>query len=110
MHYLASAWSAVTAVTVKNCFTKCFGVRGGDAAEAGEVCDFTDCDELNSAMETVGTNRITYNDYTSVDDAVVTAAVCPSTTSWQSVPVRAPVTTKWRRSSHQSWSQPRHRP
>lgn len=75
MHYLASAWSAVTAVTVKNCFTKCFGVRGGDAAEAGEVCAFTDCDELNSAMETVGANGIAYSDYASVDDAVVTAAV-----------------------------------
>ncbi|KAH9359935.1 hypothetical protein HPB48_007058 [Haemaphysalis longicornis] len=75
MHYLASAWSAVTAVTVKNCFTKCFKVRGGDAAEAGEVCAFTDCDELHSAMGTVGANGIAYSDYASVDDAVVTAAV-----------------------------------
>ncbi|KAH7969439.1 hypothetical protein HPB52_018192 [Rhipicephalus sanguineus] len=52
MHYLASAWSAVTAATVEHCFNKCFGVRADDTTEAVGDGAFADCDELNTAMET----------------------------------------------------------
>lgn len=75
MHYLASAWSAVTAATVEHCFNKCFGVRADDTTEAVGDGAFADCDELNTAMETVGASGIAYSDYASVDDAVVTSAM-----------------------------------
>ncbi|KAH8021187.1 hypothetical protein HPB51_012582 [Rhipicephalus microplus] len=71
MHYLASAWSAATAATVEHCFNKCFGVRTDDTTEDVGDGAFADCDELNTAMETVGASGIAYSDYASVDDAVV---------------------------------------
>ncbi|KAH8009840.1 hypothetical protein HPB51_020188 [Rhipicephalus microplus] len=73
MHYLASAWSAVTAATVEHCFNKYFGAD--DTTEAVADGAFADCDELNTAMETVGASGIAYSDYASVDDAVVTSAM-----------------------------------
>ncbi|KAH8028356.1 hypothetical protein HPB51_016179 [Rhipicephalus microplus] len=75
MHYLASAWSAVTPATFEHCFNKSFGVRADDTIEAVGDSAFADCDELNTAMETVGASGIAYSDYASVDDAVVTSTM-----------------------------------
>ncbi|KAH7972197.1 hypothetical protein HPB52_009041 [Rhipicephalus sanguineus] len=72
MHYLASAWSAVTAATVEHCFNKCFGVRADDTTEAVGDGAFADCDELNTAMETSGSTvrvRSSSENYSLLADA-----------------------------------------
>lgn len=74
MHYLALAWSAVTASTVQHCFAKCFSARVDGTEEAVGDEAFADCDELCTAMQTVG-DGIAYSDYVSIDDAVVTSEV-----------------------------------
>lgn len=46
-NYLATAWSVVTAATVKDGLTKCFG---GTDCTAETVGDLVDCDELDTVL------------------------------------------------------------
>lgn len=75
MHYLASAWSAVTAITVKTVLGSVLVCALVVKQKLLNYVRLQSATEMNSAMETVGTNRIAYSDYASVDDTVVTSAV-----------------------------------
>ncbi|XP_070386663.1 tigger transposable element-derived protein 4-like [Dermacentor albipictus] len=73
-HYLAAAWSVVTAATVADCFTICFGGTAcTDETVGDDVSEY--CHQLDTDMEAVGANGIAYSDYASVDNAVATSEV-----------------------------------
>ncbi|KAH7973864.1 hypothetical protein HPB49_005961 [Dermacentor silvarum] len=55
--------------------SKTLSLKDGIAEAVGDEA-FADCDQLDTAMETVG-DRIAYSDYVSIDDAVVTSEVLP---------------------------------
>ncbi|KAL1415595.1 hypothetical protein MTO96_006717 [Rhipicephalus appendiculatus] len=75
MHYVASAWSAVSASTAQHCFARCgFRMDGEEetAIEDEEPEAASPEEELNEAMNALGATGTTY-DYVAVDAAVVTS-------------------------------------
>ncbi|CAN7995917.1 unnamed protein product [Ixodes pacificus] len=75
MHFLATAWDTVSATTVQHCFRKCGFQRAGQVQalttnNADEDAD--DSQEMEDAMAKMGA-PITYCEYASLDDNVVTS-------------------------------------
>nr|XP_054931849.1 tigger transposable element-derived protein 4-like isoform X1 [Dermacentor andersoni] len=74
MHYVASAWTAVSASTAQHCFARCgFHVDGEmEAATEAEELQTASCEEeLAEVMNALGAMGVAYDDYVAVDAAVV---------------------------------------
>lgn len=68
MHYITSAWSGVSASTAQHCFAR-YGFRINSKAQQSKAAPSEK--ELKEAINALGATDTTYDNYVTVDAAVV---------------------------------------